>query len=342
MNHALPGTAAAVPTLRHRSTTIASVLMFAIALLVGVGAPLTDATAQPSIDPTAEPAQPLINPAINPAIDSAPDPLPDPLADPGPPFIFGITPVFLVDQANFLDGFGVWLAEQLGRPVQFIRRKTYAEITDMLIGGALDAGWLCSFSYVFNRSTLPLIAVPVFRGEPYYESYLIVPADDRTTEGYADLAGKAFAYVEPRSNTGYLYPRFAVHSLGENPEQFFRETFFTWSHTDLVEAVADRFAEAGGVDSYIWESLALTDPALTARTRVVSGSIRFGFPPIVAGALLSEADTRRLTAVLYDMHLDPEGRRLLGLLHLDRFTKPTADLYDSIPPMIQAVRPTVE
>ncbi len=258
------------------------------------------------------------------------------------PLTFGITPVFLVGQSHFLEGFGAWLSERIQRPVHFVRRKSYAEITDMLLGGTLDAAWLCSFSYVFNRSTLPILAVPVFRGEPYYESYLIVSADDQTTQGYADLGGKVFAYVEPRSNTGYLYPRFAVQALGEDPNRFFRETFFTWSHTDLVHAVADQLAEAGGVDSYIWETLRLSDPALTARTRVVSGSTRFGFPPIVAGALLDEPEQRQLARVLWSMHLDPEGRELLGRLHLDRFQKATANLYDSIPPMIQSMKPSTE
>jgi hypothetical protein len=37
----------------------------------------------------------------------------------------------------------------------------------------------------------------VFHGEPFDESYLIVPAEDRTTRDCADLAGKVFAYVEP-------------------------------------------------------------------------------------------------------------------------------------------------
>jgi phosphonate transport system substrate-binding protein len=127
-----------------------------------------------------------------------------------------------------------------------------------------------------------------------------------------------------------------------DPKRFFRETFFTWSHTDLVHAVADRLAEAGGVDSYIWEMLRLSDPALTARTRVVSGSTRFGFPPIVAGTLIDEEEQRKLARVLLTMHLDPEGRELLGRLHLDRFIEATDDLYDSIPPMIQSVMPSAD
>jgi phosphonate transport system substrate-binding protein len=258
------------------------------------------------------------------------------------PFLFGITPVFMVDQTRFLAGFGPYLEGRLGRPVRFVRRKTYAEITDMLLGGELDAAWICSFSYVFNRANLTLLGVPVFKGEPYYQSYLIVPAIDQDTRGYGDLQGKVFAYVEPRSNTGYLYPRFAIAQLGKDSNAWFRETFFTWSHPDSVLAVADRVADAAAVDGYIWEVLSLGDPGLTDRTRVVSGSQKFGFPPVVGGAFIKDEVRARLATALLGMDQDPEGRRLLDLLHLDRFMAPREDIYDGIGAMIQGVMPVVE
>jgi phosphonate transport system substrate-binding protein len=258
------------------------------------------------------------------------------------PLLFGITPVFLVDQASFLDGWNRYLSERLQRPVRFVRRKTYAEITDLLQNGELDAAWICSFSYVFHRTSLRLVATPVFRGEPYYESYLIVPAADTATQGYTDLADKVFAYVEPRSNTGYLYPRYAIQQLGEDPNGYFRDTFFIWSHPDSVHAVAERVADAAAVDSYIWESLRLSDPALTERTRVVSRSKQFGFPPVVAGVLLGESERQALADVILTMHEDAEGRRLLGLLHLDRFIPPRDEIYDGIPAMIEALLPLSE
>jgi phosphonate transport system substrate-binding protein len=258
------------------------------------------------------------------------------------PLLFGITPVFLIDQGRFLEGWNRYLSERLNRPVDFLRRKTYAEISDLLLNGELDAAWICSLSYVFNRASLRAVAIPVFRGEPYYRSYLIVPAVDSKTSGYGDLEGKVFAYVEPRSNTGYLYPRYAVAQLGKDPSRFFRETFFTWSHPDSVYAVAERVADAAAVDSYIWESLKLSDPTLTAKTRVVDASRSFGFPPVVAGVLLDEPGREQLTQVLLEMSDDAEGRRLLGLLHLDRFVEPRDDLYDGIPAMIEAVMPVTD
>ena len=42
----------------------------------------------------------------------------------------------MVDQTTFLAGFGPYLEERLGRPVRFVRRKSYAEISDMLPAGS--------------------------------------------------------------------------------------------------------------------------------------------------------------------------------------------------------------
>ena len=190
----------------------------------------------------------------------------------------------------------------------------------------MDAAWICSFSDVLNRTSPSLVGVAVFQGEPHHQSYLIVPASDRDTQGYADLQGKVFAYVEPRSNTGYLYPRYAIAQRGKDANSWFRETFFTWSHPDSVHAVADRVAEAAAVDGYIWEVLKLGDPALTDRTRVVSGSPKFGFPRWWRGPSSRTNCVEAWPSVLLGMDQDPEGRRLLALLHLDRFMAPRQDL----------------
>lgn len=251
--------------------------------------------------------------------------------------LLGITPVFLIDEARFLEDWRAYLSERLDRPVRLVRRKTYAEITDMLLSGQLHAAWLCSFPYVAHRAELRLLSTPVFRGEPLYHSYLVVPVDDDSTSGYLDLRGKSFAYVEPRSNSGYLYPRYAIHRLGTNPDTFFRASFFTGSHSDSIAAVAEGLADAAAVDGYIWEALSLDQPAITQRTRVVARSPAFGFPPVVAGPVLDPRLADQLGEILMGMRLDPAGRRLLDRLHLDGFGPPGEALYDGIAPMMGAV-----
>src|SRR2546426_9720016 len=87
----------------------------------------------------------------------------------------GTTPVFLDDQAAFLNAWGRYIEKRLSRPVQFVQRGSYREITELIRAGELDLAWVCSPPYLRNRDRMVLAVVPVFRGRPLYQSYLIVP-----------------------------------------------------------------------------------------------------------------------------------------------------------------------
>lgn len=252
----------------------------------------------------------------------------------------GVTPVFLDDQASFLRDWRAYFERQLDAPVEFAQRGTYREIIDMLVGRKLDFAWICGYPYVRNRRHLRLTGVPVFEGRPLYQSYLIVPSYDATTRSILDLRGKAFAFSDPDSNSGFLYPRYALMQLKERPEAFFGKTFFTWAHRNVVEAVAAGLAHGGAVDSYVWETLRMFDPTLTGRTRVVEKSPYFGHTPFVARTGVADAMFARMRAALLDMSQIPEGRGLLERLNLDSFIPGDDSLYDGIARMARAVSGT--
>lgn len=252
----------------------------------------------------------------------------------------GVTPVFLDDQASFLRDWRAYFERQLDAPVEFAQRGTYREIIDMLVGRKLDFAWICGYPYVRNRRHLRLTGVPVFEGRPLYQSYLIVPSYDATTRSILDLRGKAFAFSDPDSNSGFLYPRYALMQLKERPEAFFGKTFFTWAHRNVVEAVAAGLAHGGAVDSYVWETLRMFDPTLTGRTRVVEKSPYFGHTPFVARTGVADAMFARMRAALLDMSQILEGRGLLERLNLDSFIPGDDSLYDGIARMARAVSGT--
>jgi phosphonate transport system substrate-binding protein len=83
-------------------------------------------------------------------------------------------------------------------------------------------------------------------------------------------------------------------------------------------------------------------PSCISTRAMASGSPQFGFPPVVAGAFIKDEVRVRLAEALLGMDREPEGRRLLDLLHLDRFMTPREDIYDGIAAMIQSVIPVVE
>lgn len=252
------------------------------------------------------------------------------------PIRFAMTPAFLHDQHALLDRWRSYLESRLQRPVEFIQRDRYRETMDLLEQRKVEFAWICDYPYVALGNEVRLLAVALNKGQPTYRSYLIVQASDKTTRSIADLRGKVFAYADPHSNTGYLVPRYDIKQRGFEAESFFGRTFFTWSHRKAVSAVAVGLAQGTAVDSYVWDSLAQVDPDLTSKTRIVSQSIDFGFPPIVAHRAVSNPDFRRMQSVLFKMKDDEEGRAILAGLHLGGFVAGSPRMYDPVARMMKS------
>lgn len=242
----------------------------------------------------------------------------------------GLTPVFLDNDAVVIEGLRRALASGMNREIELFQRRTYQEVTGLLLDRTIDAAWLCGYPYLQHADALELVAVPVWRGGPRYQSYLIVGADDPAT-GLSDLRGGLHAFSDPDSNSGYLVTATDLRRLGDRVETFFSRSVFTFGHRNVVRAVADGLVRSGSVDGYVWEALAVIEPALTERTRVVARSEWLGFPPVCARRdTLASEPVRALQDALLGLVERADGRQALAALHLDGFQRATDDLYDGI------------
>jgi phosphonate transport system substrate-binding protein len=253
------------------------------------------------------------------------------------PVRIGLTPVFLDDQSGFVSEWRIYLEERLKRPVSFIQRGSYREVVDMLREGKLDFAWLCGYPYVRNREYFRLVAVPLYKGEPLYQSYIIVPTSDKTTRSINDLRGKIFAFSDPDSNSGHLYPEYLLAKNDKTAATHFAKTFYTWSHRKVVEAVASGLAQGGAVDGYVWDTLVLSHPELTSKTRIIAESPQFGHPPFVASAAVPQKLFLAMQDALLLMVHDPKGSPLLIGLNLDGFVYGDPQQYDGIAEMYRFI-----
>jgi phosphonate transport system substrate-binding protein len=231
-----------------------------------------------------------------------------------------------------------YIATKLRRPVEIKQRRTYQEVNDMLGAGKLDAAILCSGPYVHARRQygVELLAVPVINGSPTYHSYIIVPTASRAGS-LPDLAGKRFAYTDPLSTSGRLYPVYALLEAGHNPATFFAKTIFTYSHDNSIEAVAEGVVDGAAVDSLIYEYLKRTNPGLVARTRVIQQSPPLGAQPVGAPRRGDPALKRALQRAFLGLDHDPSARPILQKLGVDRFIAGDDRLYDGIRQMLALV-----
>jgi phosphonate transport system substrate-binding protein len=248
----------------------------------------------------------------------------------------GVTAVFPDDEIGFLRLWKLWLEERLQRPIEFVTRSSYREILDLIRSSQLDFAWICGYPFARYRNELRLVAVPVWQGKPLYRSYIIVGADDQQPRSILDLAGRVFAYSDPDSNSGHLYPRYALIREARDPDAFFARTFYTWAHRLVVRAVAEGVAQGGAVDGYVYDMVATLQPKLVARTRVIQRSPYFGHTPFVARRDIDSSEEQAFFDTLAAMATDPRGRDLLRSMQLDGFVRGNVALFASIAQMMQA------
>ncbi|MGF1650872.1 MAG: PhnD/SsuA/transferrin family substrate-binding protein [Hyphomicrobiaceae bacterium] len=254
------------------------------------------------------------------------------------PIRFGLTPVFVTSDLALLAALKTYMEQATGRPVQLVKRRTYQEITALLISRQLDAAWICGYPFVAYRDALGLIAVPVWKGQTQYQSYLIA-RDDLSAHNLSDLRDTVHAFSDPDSNSGYLVTRAALLGLGTTPEVFFRKSFFTYGHRNVIRAVASGFASSGSVDGYVYEVLRETEPDNVRSVHIVGRSEWLGFPPIAcpAGEAFSETTTAIQRALL-TMADDAHGRVVLSILRLDGFRTEKPGHFDGIAAKMRFVR----
>ncbi len=221
----------------------------------------------------------------------------------------------------------VYLQDRLGRRVELVQKKTYAETNLLLAKGEIDLAFICSGPYATQgqKMGLKLLAAPQVAGATTYRSYLIVHKDS-PYKTLADLAGTTFAFTDPDSNTGWLVPRFWLLQAGQTPHRFFGKFLFTHGHDNSILAVAKKLVDGASVDSLIWDYHQATYPSLTAKTRIIRKSQPFGIPPVVGSPSLSARSGQAIQEQLFAMHLNNRGKRILAQLRIDRFV-PARDVW---------------
>ncbi len=234
-----------------------------------------------------------------------------------------------------------YLGSKLDRPVEIVQRRTYQEINDLLKSGDVDVGFVCTSAYVAGHDEfgLRLLVAPEIADRTIYYSELIVPYDS-TAENMNDLRGVVFAFTDPISTTGRIYPTYLVEQLGETPETFFARTFFTYSHDRAIKAVADGVADAAGVDSLVLDYALRRDPNLASQIRVIDRSPAFTIPPVVVSPNVTPRQAAELRDLLLSISTDPAGATVLAALGIDGFVPVEDSAYDGVREVIDAVEQT--
>ncbi|HWQ95878.1 MAG TPA: phosphate/phosphite/phosphonate ABC transporter substrate-binding protein [Candidatus Methylomirabilis sp.] len=239
---------------------------------------------------------------------------------------------------EYYDGMIRYISVKLGGKVKIIQRRSYLEINELIKNNEIDFAFVCGGAYIHGNSEfgMKILVAPVVRGNKTYNSYIIVQNNSNYTS-LIDLRGKKFAFSDPLSNSGKLYPTYRLYMLHETPESFFgideqgkNNSFYTYSHDNSIIAVAEQIAEGAAVDSLVYEHMKETRPDIISKTRIIEISPPFGIPPVVVSKDIDPFLEERLRDIFLNMNKDKEGKKILSMVKIDKFVNLNDSAYDSI------------
>jgi phosphonate transport system substrate-binding protein len=166
---------------------------------------------------------------------------------------------------------GQFLKKETGLHFETSVATSYAAVIEAMGAGKVDVGWLATFSYVLahEKYGVELLLVVQRFGSPFYRGQIMVRADSGIQD-LAGLRGKSFAFVDPASTSGHLYPKTLLLSLGFDPEHFFKKSIFAGSHNAVVLSIYKGEVDGGAAYDGSRSAVATIFPDIFDKVKIIA------------------------------------------------------------------------
>jgi phosphate/phosphite/phosphonate ABC transporter binding protein len=230
-----------------------------------------------------------------------------------PELKFGFTPFLSeADMRVEFEPLMAYISDRIGRKVVLYVAKDYGDLRTQMEAGTVDIGSFSPFAYVdaARGGKVRIIAQSIIDGAATYRG-VIVSRKDSGLKTVADLRGKRFAFVDPKSASGYLYPRAMFVEKGITPESYFQQTFFAGGHDKVIAAVLEGRADAGAIYEGAL-AVAKSEGVATENLVILATTDPIPHDAIAVRSGLDEALAKKVQAALVDLDKSEAGRRVIA------------------------------
>jgi phosphonate transport system substrate-binding protein len=143
------------------------------------------------------------------------------------------------------------LGKKIGCTVQVVITTNYSAEIEAMRNGKLEMGEFGPLGYVLAHQVANAQAVAAYAGpdgkpDTYTAGIVTWPGSGIKT--IRDVAGKTFAYSDPASTSGHLFPATELKRVGIDPDTGVK-ALFAGSHTASFETIRNHKVEAGELNS---------------------------------------------------------------------------------------------
>lgn len=132
----------------------------------------------------------------------------------------------------------------------------YNGVIEALRSRRLDIALLGPFSYVLATTVADVEAFALLETQRQGATYrsVIIARKDHGIHSLKDLSGKTFAFVDPGSTSGFLFPKAGLIKAGYDPNTYFSRVIFSGGHDASAIAVQNGKVDAAAVADALLET----------------------------------------------------------------------------------------
>lgn len=159
---------------------------------------------------------------------------------------FGINPIASPELRKQYFNIITEAARQAGLKARTIIVQDYNALAEAMANNIIDVGWFSPFAYVNARTKTKAepIAMAVINGQTFYHGCIITKKNNGILN-LQDLSNKVFGYVDEKSTSGYVYPRYILKENHLNADRMFKQVQYLGSHNKVIEAVLQGDVDGG-------------------------------------------------------------------------------------------------
>jgi phosphonate transport system substrate-binding protein len=237
---------------------------------------------------------------------------------------------------------GKLIAEKLGCEVKIFVTTTYNAEIEAMRNGKLEIGEFGPLGYVLAHQVAKAEAVAALGGpddkpDTYWASIVTWP--DSAIKTVQDIRGHSFAYSDPASTSGHLFPAYGLRKAGLDPDKDIR-AIFAGSHTSAFEALYNHKVDAGELNSAQLESAKQRGHYKDGDLVFLWKSDPIPTDPIAVRADLPEGFKKRVTEILQNLDLSglsEADKKIMGM-HGTRLVPQTDAAYDGIRDLVKTLK----
>ncbi len=237
---------------------------------------------------------------------------------------------------------GKLIGDQVGCKVEVFVATGYNAEIEAMRNDKLEIGEFGPLGYVLAHQVAKAEAVAAFGtadGKPdtYWASIVTYPSSGIKT--VADIRGRSFAFSDPASTSGHLFPAYGLRKAGLDPDKDVKE-IYGGSHTASFEAIYNHKVDAGELNSEQLESAKQRGHYKDGDLVFLWKSDAIPTDPIAVRGDLPEAFKKKLTNVLQHLDLtslDPADRKIMVGAGITQLVPQTDQAYDGIRDLVKTL-----